>query len=128
MNDRVPVATPEEQIMSSVAKLAAAFAPATERPRPANAKFSEPTESPLLRWDARSGRREPPVADAGSTLTAREHDILSMMSRGYSNKLIARALEISPETVKSHAKHIFSKLDVDTRTEAVFRAGLLGLL
>jgi ATP/maltotriose-dependent transcriptional regulator MalT len=61
-------------------------------------------------------------------LTARERDVLAIISRGFSNKRIARALEISPETVKSHVKHIFFKLAVSTRTEAVFRAGSLGLL
>ena len=55
-------------------------------------------------------------------LTARERDVLAMISQGLSNKRIARALVISPETVKSHVKHIFLKLAVGTRTEAVFRA------
>jgi DNA-binding CsgD family transcriptional regulator len=55
-------------------------------------------------------------------LTARERDVLAMISQGLSNKRVARALEISPETVKSHVKHIFLKLAVGTRTEAVFRA------
>ena len=59
-------------------------------------------------------------------LTAREREVLAMISQGSSNKQIARALEISPETVKSHVKHIFLKLAVSTRTEAVFRAALLG--
>jgi ATP/maltotriose-dependent transcriptional regulator MalT len=61
-------------------------------------------------------------------LTAREREVLAMISQGCSNKHIARALEISPETVKSHVKHIFLKLAVSTRTEAVVRAALLGLL
>jgi DNA-binding CsgD family transcriptional regulator len=61
-------------------------------------------------------------------LTARERDILAMISKGLSNKRIARAFEISPETVKSHVKHIFLKLAVSTRAEAVFEAGSLGLL
>ena len=61
-------------------------------------------------------------------LTARERDVLAKISQGLSNKRIARALEISPETVKSHVKHIFLKLTVGTRAEAVSRAGLLGLL
>jgi hypothetical protein len=51
-----------------------------------------------------------------------------MISQGFSNKCIARALEISPETVKSHVKRIFLKLAVNTRAEAVCRAGSLGLL
>ena len=62
------------------------------------------------------------------TLTARERDIVGMISQGLCNKRIARALEISPETVKSHVKHIFLKLAVSTRAEAVSRAGSLGLL
>ena len=62
------------------------------------------------------------------TLTARERDVLAMISQGFANKRIARTLEISPETVKSHVKRIFSKLAVSTRTEAVSRAGSLGLL
>ena len=51
-----------------------------------------------------------------------------MISQGLSNKHIARALEISPETVKSHVKSIFLKLAVRARSEAVFRAVSLGLL
>jgi ATP/maltotriose-dependent transcriptional regulator MalT len=69
-----------------------------------------------------------PSSRVSDPLTARERDVLAMISRGLSNKHIARALEISPETVKSHVKHIFLKLTVGTRAEAVSRAGLLGLL
>jgi orotate phosphoribosyltransferase-like protein len=42
-----------------------------------------------------------------------------MISQGFSNKRIARTLEISPETVKWYVKRIFLKLAVSTRTEAV---------
>jgi ATP/maltotriose-dependent transcriptional regulator MalT len=73
-----------------------------------------------------NGSRQPGIdSDA---ITARERDVLSMIGQGYSNKRIARTLEISPETVKSHVKHIFSKLDVAARSEAVSRAMSLGLL
>ena len=72
------------------------------------------------------GSRQPGIdSDA---ITARERDVLSKIGQGYSNKRIARTLEISPETVKSHVKHIFSKLDVATRSAAVSRAMSLGLL
>jgi DNA-binding CsgD family transcriptional regulator len=71
---------------------------------------------------AQSGSR---VADS---LTPREHDVLAMIGQGFSNKRIARSLEISPETVKTHVKRIFLKLVVNTRTAAVYRAGSLGLL
>jgi DNA-binding NarL/FixJ family response regulator len=78
----------------------------------------------LSQWDARyagDGAR-PPSSRVSDPLTARERDVLAMISQGLSNKRIARALEISPETVKSHVKHIFLKLEVSTGTEAVFRA------
>ncbi|TXI05089.1 MAG: hypothetical protein E6Q76_11630 [Rhizobium sp.] len=60
-------------------------------------------------------------------LSAREHDILKLVSQGLSNKRIAQTLKIAPETVKSHIKRIFSKLAVKTRAEAVARADALGL-
>ena len=74
------------------------------------------------------GRSAPPSNPASDALTARERDILAMICQGLSNKRTARALKISPETVKSHVKRIFSKLAVSTRSAAVFRAGSLGLL
>jgi ATP/maltotriose-dependent transcriptional regulator MalT len=64
----------------------------------------------------------------GDAITPRERDVLSMISHGNSNKQIARTLKISPETVKSHVKRIFSKLSVTTRTEAVSRAVLQRLM
>jgi DNA-binding CsgD family transcriptional regulator len=84
----------------------------------------------LSRWDARNAGRsaEQPRGRAGDTLTARERDVLAMIGQGFANKRIARTLEISPETVKSHVKRIFSKLSASTRTEAVCRAGSLGLM
>jgi ATP/maltotriose-dependent transcriptional regulator MalT len=71
---------------------------------------------------ARAARRSCEV------LSVRECDILSMVGRGLSNKRIAQALTIAPETVKSHVKRIFIKLEVKTRAEAVSRAGTQGLL
>ena len=62
----------------------------------------------------------------GSLLSAREREVLTMISEGLSNKHIARTLAISPETVKTHVKRIFLKLAVSTRAEAVCRAGSLG--
>jgi LuxR family maltose regulon positive regulatory protein len=84
----------------------------------------------LSRWDARrvSSSLGQPKRRVSDALTARERDVLAMIGQGFANKRIARTLEISPETVKSHIKRIFSKLAVTTRTEAVFRAGSLGLL
>jgi DNA-binding NarL/FixJ family response regulator len=81
----------------------------------------------LLDYGHARGGSAQPGGRAGDTLTARERNILLMISHGFSNKHVARALEISPETVKSHLKNIFSKLAVRTRSEAVFRAGLLAV-
>jgi ATP/maltotriose-dependent transcriptional regulator MalT len=64
----------------------------------------------------------------GTDLTEREREVLQLISRGLSNKSIARALKITPETVKSHAKHIFAKLAVKTRAHAVSRAEDIGLI
>jgi LuxR family maltose regulon positive regulatory protein len=84
----------------------------------------------LSRWNARNANTssEQPKGRVSDTLTARERDVLDMIKQGFANKRIARTLEISPETVKSHVKRIFSKLAVSSRTEAVSRAGSLGLL
>jgi two-component system, NarL family, response regulator YdfI len=62
------------------------------------------------------------------TLTPRELEVLSCMADGASNKAIARRLGISFHTVKFHVTAILSKLDADTRTEAVTKAAQLGLV
>jgi DNA-binding NarL/FixJ family response regulator len=52
-------------------------------------------------------------------LTAREREILQLLADGMSNADVAAKLFISQETVKSHVRQILSKLDADTRTQAV---------
>jgi two-component system nitrate/nitrite response regulator NarL len=51
-------------------------------------------------------------------LTPREREILSHLSRGESNKTIARTLDISHDTVKLHVRHILAKLNLSSRVEA----------
>jgi LuxR family maltose regulon positive regulatory protein len=68
----------------------------------------------------------PPSALA-EALSARESEILELIADGLSNKEIGRNLAITPETVKSHVKHIFTKLNVEKRAHAVSRAQVLGL-
>lgn len=53
-----------------------------------------------------------------SQLTQREREILSYLSRGQSNKAIARELDISHDTVKLHVRHILAKLNLSSRVEA----------
>jgi LuxR family maltose regulon positive regulatory protein len=67
------------------------------------------------------------IAGLANTLSVREREILALIGRGQSNKEIARSLGIAPETVKSHVKNIFSKLSVEKRAQAVWRAQTLGL-
>ena len=54
-------------------------------------------------------------------LSAREEEILVLLSKGYTNKEIADRLEVSTETVRTHLKHIYEKLHVRSRAEAVAR-------
>ena len=51
-------------------------------------------------------------------LTGREREILAHLARGESNKAIARALNISQETVKLHVRHVLAKLNLSSRVEA----------
>lgn len=59
-----------------------------------------------------------PQADDFETLSKREHDVLTLLAKGYLYKEIADALQISTETVRVHLKHIYRKLHVHSRTEA----------
>ncbi|HBL54915.1 MAG TPA: DNA-binding response regulator, partial [Deltaproteobacteria bacterium] len=54
-----------------------------------------------------------------SSLTARELEILEILSQGYSNRKIAAKLEISNNTVKFHLKNLYVKVQVDNRIQAV---------
>ncbi len=58
--------------------------------------------------------------DLGS-LTSREHEILTLLASGYMYKEIAGKLFIAKDTVKSHIRNIYEKLQVRTRTEAVIK-------
>ncbi|OLU16990.1 phosphohydrolase [Pseudomonas sp. PA1(2017)] len=61
-------------------------------------------------------------------LTARECDILTEISRGASNKEVARNLSISPSTVRTHMESIFRKLECSTRAAATLKGLTLGLI
>jgi LuxR family transcriptional regulator, maltose regulon positive regulatory protein len=80
-------------------------------------------------WRSRyqSEPQQTATSAAAESLSAREGEILKLIAEGLSNKEIARNLAITPETVKSHVKHIFTKLNVEKRAQAVSRAQMLGL-
>lgn len=62
-----------------------------------------------------------------SVLTERETNVIRLVAQGHSNKEIARTMNISAETVKTHLKKIFEKLGVQQRSQAVQMARLLCL-
>ena len=80
-----------------------------------------PMTSQIARRVIESFRKKSQVPDESARLTAREEQILLLLSQGFPNKTIAEKLEISIDTVCSHLKHVFSKLHVSSRTEAVVR-------
>jgi ATP/maltotriose-dependent transcriptional regulator MalT len=61
-------------------------------------------------------------------LTDRERDVLRLLAAGRSNAAMARALTVEQSTVKTHLVHVYEKLGVHSRTEAVARARALDLL
>ena len=62
------------------------------------------------------------------TLTPKERSILLLLARNYSNKEIAKSIDVSDETVKWHLKNLFNKLDAGSRKHAVTRARSLGFI
>lgn len=65
---------------------------------------------------------EPLKQKVSEVLTEREIEVLNMATRGLSNQDIADELHLSLRTVQAHLGHIFNKLQVSSRTEAVVRA------
>jgi DNA-binding NarL/FixJ family response regulator len=76
-----------------------------------------------IEWDQTGTASDPEDEDeTDDFLTRREKQILDCLARGQGNKEISNALFISTETVKTHIKNIFKKLDVKSRLEAVMAA------
>lgn len=111
--------------------------------RPWRAAHGESEAAQLLEQDAASGLFDKTVCEAviaaargerlthqpkSSLLTARECHVLLEISRGASNKQVARLLDISPSTVRTHMESIFRKLECSTRAAATLKALTLGLI
>ena len=71
-------------------------------------------------------RNEAAIRSLG--LTAREAEILALLASGQSNKEMARALGISPNTIKTHVARVYEKLDVPNRVLALDKARALALI
>ena len=68
------------------------------------------------------------VEELSEPLTAREREVLELLGRGLSNRLIARELHISEHTVKFHISSLYAKLEVSNRAEAVSQGARHGLI
>ena len=71
-------------------------------------------------------RNEAAIKSLG--LTDKECQVLDLLAAGHANKEVARLLDISPNTVKTHVANLFQKLEVERRTQAVQKARELKLL
>jgi DNA-binding NarL/FixJ family response regulator len=84
---------------------------------------ASPAEAPAFAQAVPSPRAEPEtLGPLFVKLSPREIEILDLVARGNSNKLIGRKLSISDQTVKNHVSAILRKLEVNDRTEAVVYA------
>jgi NarL family two-component system response regulator LiaR len=72
--------------------------------------------------------REMQAPEHPEALTQRETDVLRLLAQGQSNKEIAQNLSLVEETVKTHVRHILSKLGVQSRTQAALYAIRNGLI
>lgn len=71
-------------------------------------------------------RNENAIGSLG--ITKRELDVLLQLARGRANHEIADALNVSPNTVKTHIGRIYGKLDVARRTQAILKARSIGII
>lgn len=81
--------------------------------------------------DVMRGGEVPPLPSDDTTtlrLTPRQCEVLELLCQGLSNKVIARRLELSENTVRWHVQAILSLLQVSSRSEAAFAARQLGLV
>ena len=78
-----------------------------------------PMTGEIARLLVEAFQKKPATQVSGDGLTQREYEILALLSEGLSNKEIADRVKISYDTVRAHLRHIYEKLHVRGRTEAV---------
>ncbi|MBP0588602.1 LuxR family transcriptional regulator [Paraburkholderia sp. LEh10] len=93
----------------------------------ANGRFDADVVNALIDTGPSPRRAANPRAQT-ARLSAREIDVLRGISRGASNKEVARELALSPSTVRTHVESVFRKLDCSTRAAATLKALALGVL
>ena len=67
-------------------------------------------------------------AKSGESLSKRESEVLNLLARGFAFHEIGDLLKISRSTVATYVKNIYQKLEVNSRSEAVFEASSLGII
>jgi LuxR family transcriptional regulator, maltose regulon positive regulatory protein len=72
--------------------------------------------------------KQPPKSELDEPLSQRELEVLRLIAQGLSNQEISQRLFLALNTVKGHNQKIYSKLQVQSRTEAIARARELDLL
>lgn len=85
----------------------------------------------LLSTFYRSDRLPGDAAEGGDgslALTGREYEVLRLVAKGYSNKAVARELDISLSTVKTHLRNVFRKMDVEDRAHLIIKAIKQGII
>jgi len=82
----------------------------------------------LRRFQGDQAGSEAGERDKTPGLSDRELEVLTLVAKGFSSPEIAKLLELSPHTIKTHVRHIYAKLEVGSRGEAVYEAIQRGLL
>ena len=107
-------------------KVLAKYASSRPRPLEAGGVLAAAVAAPLPVAADPAETRKP--ASEQTLLSPREHEVLMLISRGFSYAEIARLQTVSVHTVQTHIKNLYSKLSVHSKNEAVFEASRLGLL
>jgi len=81
-----------------------------------------PMSAYIARKVVQSFQQQAPPTRPDEVLSKRESEVLGYVSRGYSDKEVAEALGLTPATVRSYLKTIYSKLHVHSRTQAIAKA------
>ena len=81
-----------------------------------------PMSSQIARRVVEEFQRPPKPSDATAQLTTREHDVLVKLAQGFLYKEIAVSMGVSLETIRTHVRNIYSKLQVRSRTQAINKA------
>ncbi|MHA6820037.1 response regulator [Ralstonia pseudosolanacearum] len=77
---------------------------------------------------SRSAADEAPASAASPLLSAREKEVLDLITKGFTAQEIAKLMELSHFTVRTFVRRIYSKLKVTSKAEAIYEARTLGLL